>query len=467
MTTISSPSRRDQPLLRGSRDYDEVGLDFSDLQPRDFSKYYLLRNPFPSIAVTEEQPRIFVDREALMKTVANVTRDAYSTSRSQSLVIQGSYGNGKSHTLKYVKHKINSQLASQPMGKKAVAAYVQSPGGSLQDFYSAIVEDIGMDFLKKIGASLLASALTPGKFAEYTNDPQMKKRIQSLEPRMKEEPELVGKVVNSPTFQTKGLFRSAIEALLDNVRFRDFLMALFHLSFDDERSIIAWRWLLAEHLSRDDRNAISAEQQVEDSNSALRAFQALRTSLRLSGFVVLYILQDEFEKVSELHVLRKSRYYDDLRHLVDQNLEGMCFIACVTPAGWAEMMAGGHPLVRRLLGNVAWLEPFDEEQTQRLIEAYIGSAREDYFAKYENVRNNFLKELKTNYRGFTTELFPFGKEALHAVFEGTKGNISDILTICKTLLNEGADRKFIVFDNAKKVNQIAFSTAVQAHSAKI
>lgn len=454
-------------MLKGNHKFDEVNLDYSDLRPRNFEKYYLTRNPFPAIAVTEEIPTIFVDRENLMKIVANVTRDAYSTGKSQSIVIQGSYGNGKSHTLKYVKYKINSQLSGQPIGQRAVAVYIQSPGGSLVDLYSTIVEDLGMDFLRKVAVSLLGLRLGPSQLVKYTSDAQAKKRIESIAPQIKDQPELIGNVLNSATFQTIEMFRAAIESLRNDVRFSDFLMALFYLAAEDERSTMAWRWLLAEHMSKDERESVSVEQQIEDSNSALRAFQALRTCLKLAGYRVLYMLQDEFEKISELHPLRTSRYYDDLRHLIDQNLDGICLMACVTPTGWAEMYAGGHPLVRRLMGNVAWLDPFDEDQTQRLIEAYIGSVREEYFAKNEHLRNIFLKELKTRYKGFGANLFPFNKESVHAVYEGTKGNISDVLTICRTLLNEGADRKFVVFENAKKVNDIAnFATVSKSPEAK-
>jgi hypothetical protein len=454
-------------MLRRNHKFDEVNLDYSDIRPRNFEKYYLTRNPFPAIAVTEEIPKIFVDRESLMKTVANVTRDAYTTRKSHSIVIEGSYGNGKSHTLKYIKYKINSQLSGQPIGQRAIAAYLQSPGGSLVDLYSTIVEDLGADFLKKIAISLLSLRLGSGELVKYTSDAQVKKRIESLAPRIKEQPELIESVLTSATFQTIEMFRAAIDSLHNDVRFPDFLMALFYLVAQDERSIIAWRWLLAEHLSKDERHSVSVEQQIEDSNSALRAFQALRTCLKLAGYVVLYMLQDEFEKISELHPLRTSRYYDDLRHLIDQNLEGICLISCVTPTGWAEMYAGGHPLVRRLMGNVAWLDPFDEDQTRRLIEAYIGSAREEFFAKNEQLRNTLLKELKTHYKAFGADLFPFNKESVHAIYEGTRGNISDILTACGTLLNEGADRKFVVFDNSKKVKEIVhFTTATRSPEAK-
>lgn len=433
------------------RRYDEARLDYTELQPRDYSGYFLTRNPFPSITIAEEDPRIFIDREKVIKAVSEVTKETFITNKSQTLVLQGIYGSGKSHTLKYVKSRINSQLATQTESK-GIAVYVQSPGSDIRYFYSSIVEDLGLDFLQTQAYKVIWNFLkeNPNSIDANFFDSELKKKARKLLYLGSEELVFLRENFNNSAVRILDVYNNIKEALGSKIRSSDVLTAFLNLT-NENSAFLAWRWLLAENLTSQERKELGVSKNLEDSNDILKGVAAFKALLAIAGFNTLFILVDEFEKISELHPMPKSRYFDDFRHFIDLNPEGICLILCVSPAGWAEIESAGHPLARRLMANVYWLEPFDLRKTKRLIKAYIGVAREQ-FANIQKISGDELSSQIGKKNVQDPELFPFTDDSIEIVHRISGGVISEILRISKTLVDYGCDKRCLVLsgENTKK-----------------
>ncbi len=429
--------------------FDDAGLDYRDLQTRDYSGYFMLSNPFPSIPVAEREPRVFIDRESIMNEVANVTKDSFNTGRSQTLIMQGDYGNGKSHALRYIKSRINTQLATQT-GKRAIAAYVQSPGGDIKYLLASLIEDLGVDFLQAQSFFSLAGFFNahPDRM-KYVIGPQSQ-RANARQVTLPADIVILKRDLHHDKF----MLRSMVDDFIDSLKIKspDFARVFFQLA-EDEISGLAWRWLLGEDLSRQDRTLLGVNSNIEASDDALNAFATLKVLLGTNDTTVIYVLLDEFEKVAEVpNVRARSRYFDDLRHLIDQNETGLCLIACVTPTGWAYIRGSGHPLARRLLGNVHWLESFRPNEIERLIVAYATLARQEYFQRRGKSEVDYTTELKG--RKANPDLFPFTESAISFLYDLTKGNVSEVLRLCKKLIDSGCDRNYPVFDSPEIVSKI-------------
>jgi len=418
--------------------YDEARLDYTDLQPRNYSGYFFNKNPFPALPVAEEEPGIFIDREKIVKNLSDVTKEVFVTKKTQTLVLQGLYGSGKSHTLKYVKSRVNRQLATLQKSK-GIAVYAQSPGSDIRHFYSNVVDDLGMQFLQIQAYQVIWDFLkrNPQSIEANFFDEELGNKVKSLLSSERDETPFLRENFDSSGVRILDVYADIKQELGPKVRLDDALTAFLNLTNED-KIFLAWRWLLGENLRSDERKDLGVSKNLEESDDILKGFAALKTLLAMTGFDTLFILVDEFEKISELHPLSKSRYFDDFRHFIDLNPEGLCIILCVTPTGWAEIQSAGHPLARRLMTNVNWLEPFGLEETIRLIKAHVETERGQFGENQGITDNDLIGQIKAK-DAKHPDIYPFTPDSIQMIQELSAGVVSEILRICKILIDAGCD----------------------------
>jgi Cdc6-like AAA superfamily ATPase len=426
-----------------------VRLDYSDLKLRNYDGYFLADNPFPSIPVPEETPDWITDREKLLAAIEDITKEAFRSGKSSTLMVQGLPGNGKSHTLKYVKGAINAQLAKRAEDR-GIAVYVENPGVDIKDFVVAIVEDLRIEFLRELAYTIIRKLIPDEQLLEFI-EPRYRKRGAEILKNLGGDEHVLARLLSVESFRVLDLYLEVRKRFQPPAHFPDFLSAVLMLSYPAEnRSVAAWNWLLGESLNKVELASMHVTQEIDDGDNALKAFADLRSLMEIGGYKMLYILLDEFENIDSLHAARKQKYFDYLRRWVDQNTRGFCLIACVTPAGWDDMREGGHPIVRRLLSNVDWLESFDAEQTEQLIAEYLRRSRERFFKSVSKAADTYQSTL-SKHKSAREDLFPFSETAIKTVRDIAEGNIGDILTYSRRLLEKGADASFTCFDSAQKV----------------
>ena len=429
-----------------------IPFELKELSPRDYSGYFLTQNPFPAISVAEEDPKVFVDRDRVMKGVHDLIVSVMTTGKSQTMVIQGTYGSGKSHILKFVRSKINAQLSMNPKNK-ALAVYVESPRSTFTEMYSEIVIGIGLAFAKDIAARVLTNYLitNPSELEraviKRTKDSSASKLLEML----KKDYTCLSEIMSSGELKQFDVIHSAAQSMQNEFKIRDYPFAFFRI-LDPGTESSSWRWILGERLERQERGLLEVNSLIEE--NGLDAFHDFKLLYLKAGFKALFILLDELERVTELHSSLESRYFDDLRHFVDNSTDNVCLVSCVTPGGFAAIQASGHPLQRRLLSFNETLEPFDFDLSAKLVSAYIADARDEY-QKISGKKDEAMdKKISSLHRGADPGIFPFTKDSLTTIHEITGGNVGDLLTACSRLLDAACDQKLEVISDSAFVKTV-------------
>ncbi|HZY94098.1 MAG TPA: BREX system ATP-binding domain-containing protein [Candidatus Bathyarchaeia archaeon] len=421
--------------MNGQQSQHGPPLDLRQLQPRDYSRFFFIENPFPAIAVAEENPTVFVDRESIMRLIRDSIVSSVSTDKSQTVVLQGVYGSGKSHILKYVKATINSQLSTRPQGK-ALAVYVESPRSSFRDFFSGIISGLGVAVMKELAATLISDYVlrTKEDLQSYILKTSSGPSGQEIAKRLRTNPAYLGDIVEHLRYLD--LFHVVKKAHERTLKVRDFLTVLLQLLVPGNETA-SWRWLLGEPLLREERDRLGISYGIEEDN-VLDVTGDLLSIYRMSGYRTLFVLLDELEDLVDLHATRRSRYFSDLRHFIDRNTQGVCLIACVTPTGFSEIRASGHPLERRLLSVNDILHKFDVSRTVDLVIAYLGASRHKFFEK-KGGHDEFLKRIPSLGSALEPTLFPFTRSVVTKICERGDGNVGNILSICHRLVDRACD----------------------------
>ncbi len=431
-----------------------MSLDFRELKLRDYSKFHLVDNPFPAITVPEESPVILVDRERVLKSIRDVVVSAVMTGKSNTLVVTGAYGSGKSHLLKFAKTNINSQLSSLKENR-TIAVYVENPRSYFRQFYSETVNGLGEAFVKDLVRTLVIRYMT--------SNPN---ELASLVVEKGKEQATANRIISGVSYKSQNLdviFESGVirhgdllhrihKTYENKFRLRDYLDVAFKLLTPTFESS-SWRWLSSERITRTEKDEVGASSEIEEQN-ALDAFHDLRILFSLGGFGTLVILLDELERITELHRSLESRYFDDLRHFVDNNTEGICLIACVTPTAFGEIQASGHPLERRLLSNTDRLDPFDVPLTINLVKAYLANSRNRFLEQHHITPSTYSHAIQEKYKNADADLFPFDNAVVKWVHEFTGGNIGFTLVACRKLLDEASDKKMDVISDQAFVDSV-------------
>jgi hypothetical protein len=280
----------------------------------NYSRLYLKGNPFPYVSVPDEEPSHYFDQEAALKCLLRVMASTHTTGSSNHAVLVGTYGSGKSHTLKHLAEHVKNELNRS--NRKAIAFYVPHPGLGIIDVYRSIVAQLG-----------------PNAFAKLSS------------------------FVDERSHYQFELYRP-----------------IRVISQKSNEMLNAWRWLTGERLEISQRNKLGVGRNIDD-KWAIDAFKQIMMLLRRAGYCLVAVLIDELETVNELDILRRQRLFNTFRHLFDDNPNNLSVVFACTPAGWDEILANAFALARRISRNVVYLEALDEKKIQTVIEGYVKKSR--------------------------------------------------------------------------------------------
>jgi P-loop Domain of unknown function (DUF2791) len=401
---------------------DESNFDLTSAIGNGYAKYYLLGDPFPAFTITEEAPKLFVDRVTLMHDIQRYILDLHSSGDSDAFLILGDYGTGKTHILKFLKHQINSSLANLE-NDRALAIYVR-PGGSMLDFLANFVSSLGLDFLTvtvkdyidNLGASPTRTA-AKAPVPLFGDTSFLKKGLQS---------------------RVDFVRAHAGNVLLQAVGSSD-LLSVIAAFYDPKSRIAAWSWLRGMPITAQDRKEMQIAATIKE-EGVLPILNGLIQFLHASRYKTIFILFDELEEVAELSdEAHRYVYLSRLRQLIDDNHRGMGIIFTVTDAGWDQIRAASEPLVRRIEQERQHvLEPFDVDTAKRLVENYLIVGREGYCrstkSTAEQIEHNIRKDVPSI---ADPSLFPFSSEIIETIVRRSHGRVGSILRDLKILIKMG------------------------------
>ncbi len=365
------------------------------LKNKDYSKYGLAGNPFPFSGVPDEHPNIYIGQDRVLEQINSVLSSTVMSHQSSHLIITGSYGNGKSHTLKFIKSHIRDEFTDKSATKICVG-YVSQPGETFLDIYTKFMYDLGYHFVKQLSQSYL------GQIAyQLSKEGLIDAKIRKGQG---------WKQIENGDVLISDIVPKAIERLNNGIKFVDFTRAFIAMSYE-ENSIYSWEWLCGEGIEYNKRHELSLGKNLNDTNS-IRAFGALKYILEDLDYSSLVLLIDEFEYIETLPPLKKQKLLNSLRHIIDMNGEGLSMIIACAPEVWQTIVAEYHAFSERIAKETN-LKPLDQDKIRLLLMSYLNNKR----AKDQN------------------SLLPFTEDSIEEIFQISQGNTRRVISLCSQALD--------------------------------
>jgi Cdc6-like AAA superfamily ATPase len=366
-------------------------------EEQSYEKYGLNDNPFPYSPVPADNPEIFCGQDHVTEKVSSTVSTVLSTGRSRHLVVTGKYGNGKSHTLKYTRSLIRDR-------DDVVVGYVAQPGEGFLDIYHEFMYDLGFDRVQDIAYEYMASVA-----AEITDkDPSGPEEMRSM--------------IDDGEVLLSELVPPTVKRLSEVTRFADFARALVHMVYEDT-NLYAWQWITGEGIRYEQRKEMEIHTALDDDTMGVRAFTAMKKALLDLEYTAVFVLIDEFESISRLSSKKEQSTLNSIRHLMDQNSDGLCVLFGCAPEVWQEVMSEYHAFSERI-GEEVSLRPLTDDDVYELVEEYLMTERE-------------------NSEGIS----PFTTEGMELMLGRSQGNIRQILSLCSRMLDEAAMKDVDTIDS--------------------
>lgn len=363
-------------------------FDISD-QEQDYSQFGLSGNPFPYSPVPSEDPEIYCGQEHATATISSTVSATLSTGKSKHLVVTGKYGNGKSHTLKYTRSLLRDR-------QEVVVGYVAQPGEGFLDIYHEFMYDLGFNRVQDIAYEYLATVARDVTDANPSSANAM------------------GSLIDEGDVLLSELVPETIKRLSDVTQFADFARAIVHMVYEDTK-LYAWQWLTAEGIRYEQRKEMEIHTALDDDTMGVRAFTALKSVLLELGYTATFVFIDEFESIARLSSKDEQATLNSIRHLMDQNSDGLCLLFGCAPEVWQDVMSEYHAFSERVGQEVA-LRPLTNEHLHKLVEEYLNRER---VSEEPGVR-------------------PFTEDSLDMILQRSQGNIRQVLSVCSRLLDTAA-----------------------------
>lgn len=410
-------------------------IDLTQSKSRDYGRFFLKHNPFPSTGVPEDAPSFTVDRELVVKKFENTISEIMSTGNTILTVMVGENGGGKSHLLKLFKHTINQQLLSKNDGM--LAAYVKNPGSEFVDLFETMIDDIGKTHLQNIISRFVHEKIINDiGFQKYFKSTYYQKLVDN-------EILLSDSLLNS---QYLDIVKEFYKKYFSEISNQEIVYALLFLAHPDYSSI-AWRWMLGDKIDKEDQNIILVRSYISSDN-AYGLFNNFVRTLRITGVTYFALFLDELEDITTLHKVKLDSYQNDLRQLIDDNHKYLCLYFAITPQQWKKLAGDKVALSRRLSTNWFILDEFNDDETRLLIEQYLYYSRSNDFSTID---------AKNKFPDCEISLCPFTTESISAIQKRTKGVVSEVLKLGRGVLEEAYDKNKIAKSiSAKDVNDFKY-----------
>lgn len=370
----------------------------STQKARDYSRFGLRANPFPYAGVPDDMPNLYVGQDDVLSAVNTVLSTAICTGRANHLIVTGAYGNGKSHTLKYIQSQILLQFSNEP--QRPCIGYVAQPGETFLDIYREFIYNLGTEFIQTRARELIGMvAVNLVERGEIKGRINHENGWQSIED---------GDLLLSEIVPHAFLYLSK------EVKFPDFARAFINLAYE-ENSITSWEWLSGEAIEYSRRREMSLTANI-NRHHAPRAFNALKRTFEILRYAPVIMLIDEFEFIETLQARTKQNMLNSLRHLIDMNPTNFSLIIACTPEVWETLVSEYHAFSERIAKEVN-LKPLNQTTVRTLIVSYLNRER--------------LKQ--------KSSLEPFTDSSVNHIFQVGNGNTRRIVTLCSQLVDHGTD----------------------------
>lgn len=399
-----------------------------------YDGYSLSCNPFPEMGKAPQHPSFCAGRRDVLNRTYDFIADIYNHESVSGLVILGTFGGGKTHILRYVRDKINSELKDAPSGS-ALAIYVENPQTGVHHIYSEFMGEIGAslytDALWKIVSSTLSQQINEKKLTMEQLRPEPKRiekwlrreyTLTDLSEITKNLEFLREQIANGNLSKDK-LETQFFENLAPYIPDKDFLKCSVKLLMEDDLSLLnaSWKFICGLRVNKETQKKLGLLKNTLNSRDITKSiFKSVIDIFKEAGYRVIFLLLDEIETFASFGPQTRFRILDEFRGFFDAFSSSFGLILACTPRDWHQIVST-YPALGDRIKHVVELGYMGPKETFELVQAYIRSAR-------------------------TTEIsdptYPFTKDAIFEVCRLKRGVVRYIVEACHTLLKEGAKQNF-------------------------
>lgn len=398
-----------------------------------YEKHFSLPgNPFPPSGIadaTEENPPLDPDA---VESIKNFIKLSYLSGQTHSMFITGDYGFGKTHTLRFIEHIVNTYMNKGDRSARAI--YVERPRIEAHELNRTVLRSLGHDTVRKYVWFVIRGVLLHEMRDDSEDFQQLRNKLtrpDSTKTKGKltktqrlwleqdaPEPAWFGEVFNPQTLVDYRDFLREFEKNDGNrEQVRYYLVTCLVKAIGENLSIDLAEAFVALLLARDETSFASWEALVSTSKTkALLSFRApafLEFLLRImqhNGIAYVYLLIDEFEEVPLSNLLtsrQRQDYLYTMREVFDKIRRGLAVVIAMTPAGLEAVAALATPVADRNHATID-LPPVELDEAVKLVQVYLHDERKAS-KEFKNIRKNELK--------------PFSRELINYVITNLPPNV--------------------------------------------
>jgi len=392
------------------------------MEQNRFARYGLKQNPFPEVAIAnKDEPGPFVSfDEEFMRRLSFLIESSISQKAWGGIPLVGKVGSGKSRLLFEILKKYKESKQVKPI-------FVDNPGLSLKNFYSAIVEEVLREpslvpfLFQRYGENLLEIVRKHGqKTLAYPS-----KLVFDLDEREAIYDTLASLMSEEEIFLDESLGRCfaivvAYEIVTKKDYFRDEVSFVGSTEGIIEDNNLARQFLKCQRLPLGVSARMKCKTQEMDERTIVNfGIKSLSRLYRLMGYEMILLLVDQFERIVEqLPTRTMLNLLDGYRSLIDKNLENfMAVFACTTEA-WFES-AKAYPSFKDRFTDPLEIPEVTPDTAKRIVIAFCDRSR-----------------ISEQYKGST---FPFTNASISYVLKKSD-TIRDFLEKCHMVLLQASIR---------------------------
>ncbi|RYX84237.1 hypothetical protein EON83_11115 [bacterium] len=453
-----------------------------DAQAGFWAKFGLSGNPFPPSGIadaSEENPPL---RDDVTKSILRFIIQSYKSRSTQSLILRGDYGTGKTHTLRFIEHTVNSLMGLGDQTARAI--YVERPRIEAHELNRTILKSLGLDTVRKY----IWFAIKGQIAQEIANDSE---RFQELKTSLTTPKRPLKSAVPPPMLiqdvpQTMSASLSQVFDVTKLEDHRHFLLRFDSAKWNREllRPFIIQCLLtvvgenfsselagifVALLLSRDESTFTSWENLTglirSKATASLRApefLDFLVKILNINGIAYLYLLLDEFEEVPQGFLLtprQRQDYLYTMREVFDRIREGVAIVMAITPSAFDVLNELATPFADRQ-SNIVDLDAISVQDAVRLAEFFLSRKREgealesNIYPLSEELLEYTIENFPTNAQRTPRSLIQF----LYQLFEHAENeNVAEIgELVVKDVLDQFSASKITQRKNQSSGRRNAF-----------
>ncbi|MBW2003418.1 MAG: hypothetical protein JRI72_02230 [Deltaproteobacteria bacterium] len=393
---------------KGRQDYASLNLNFNPFPPAGLPRFIL-----PPL----DDKQLDTLKHFILSTYISPKRQDYA-----GLTIIGEYGMGKTHLMKYIQDAIDDLSNGAVEERKdikfsAVTCFVDKPEDAPQIVIHKIVEQIGLDKIRKYIGKILLDEFSKDKKKFFKKFKSHQTTLFDTErTKLFDEPSISNFLEFLSRFKN---FWGNITVLQDTAReiikekiVQDTTLAdrYLDLVFEEKKASSSWD-ILAGYIS----NRNIQKKEVMFLNSIVGI-------LKHVGFQQLYVFVDEFEDVSKLKGAKLSNYLITLNTLI--NKQGKwAIVVSLTKDALGKIKEESAPLHDRLTSYAVKLQPLNESKAKRMVANYLNMARSDASEDITPFNDEGVKEMLNISKGNCRSFILLAHKALDVAVREQKNQI--------------------------------------------